>query len=51
MVFTDVTIENTAHEMWLARLMDGANKAMKKEPYVYKDRYGKEKTVDAATNV
>ena len=48
MVFTDVTIENTAHEMWLP-VMDGANKAMKKEPYVYKDRYGKEKTVDAAT--
>jgi len=34
MVFTDVTLENTTHEMWLP-VMDGANKAMKKEPYTY----------------
>jgi hypothetical protein len=34
MVFTDVTIENVTHEMWLP-VMDGANKAMTKEPYTY----------------
>ena len=35
MVFTKVTIEDVTHEMWLP-VMDGANKAMKKEPYKYK---------------
>jgi hypothetical protein len=62
MVFTDVTIENITHEMWLP-VMDGANKAMRKEPYTYevakyewnektkrKEKSGVEvKTVDAAT--
>jgi hypothetical protein len=48
MVFTDVTIENVTHEMWLP-VMDGANKAMMKDGYTYKDKWGKEKTVDAAT--
>lgn len=35
MVYTKVTIEGITHEMWLP-VMDGANKAMKKEPYTYK---------------
>lgn len=35
MVFTTVTIEGLTHEMWLP-VMDGANKAMKNEPYTYK---------------
>lgn len=48
MVYTTVTIEGITHEMWLP-VMDGANKAMKAKPYTYKDRYGKEKTVAAAT--
>lgn len=34
MVFTEMTIEGHTHEMWLP-VMDGANKAMKKEPYTY----------------
>lgn len=34
MVFTKVTIGNMTHEMWLP-VMDGANKAMKSEPYEY----------------
>ena len=48
MVFTKVTVDDLTHEMWLP-VMNGANKAMKKEGYTYKDRYGKEKTVDPAT--
>lgn len=48
MVYTTVTIEGITHEMWLP-VMDGANKAMKAMSYTYKDRYGKEKTVAAAT--
>lgn len=47
MVFTEVTIEGLTYEMWLP-VMDGANKAMKSEPYTYKTKYG-EKTVEAAT--
>lgn len=47
MVYTTVTIENETHEMWLP-VMDGANKAMKAEPYEYDTRYGKKK-VEAAT--
>lgn len=47
MVFTKVTIENTTHEMWLP-VMDGKNKAMKKEAYKYSTKYG-EKTVEAFT--
>ena len=46
MVFTEVTIEDHTHEMWLP-VMDGANKAMKDEPYKYTTKYG-EKTCDAA---
>ena len=46
MVFTEVTIEGHTHEMWLP-VMDGANKAMKNEPYKYTTKYG-EKTCDAA---
>lgn len=47
MVFTEMTIEGITYEMWLP-VMDGANKAMKSEPYEYSTRYGT-KTVDAAT--
>ena len=47
MVFTKVTINGLTYEMWLP-VMDGKNKAMKKEPYTYKTKYG-EKTVEAAT--
>ena len=46
MVFTDMTIEGLTHEMWLP-VMDGANKAMKDEPYKYATKYG-EKTCEAA---
>lgn len=46
MVFTTVTIDDLTHEMWLP-VMDGANKPMKKDEYIYKDRYGKEKTCNA----
>lgn len=35
MVFTTVTIDDMTYEMWLP-VMDGANKAMKHEPYTYK---------------
>lgn len=48
MVYTSVTIEDQTHEMWLP-VMDGANKAMKREPYTVKTKYGKELTVNAAT--
>ena len=53
MVFTDVTIEDITHEMWLP-VMDGANKTMLDHQYTYqvKDRQNGgfiEKTVDAAT--
>lgn len=34
MVYTKMTIENITHEMWLP-VMDGANKAMKSEKYIY----------------
>lgn len=57
MVFTEVTVENLTHEMWLP-VMDSANKSMKNKSYNYKVKeysYGKptgnmiEKTVEAAT--
>ena len=35
MVSTRVSIEGVSHEMWLP-VMDGANKAMKSAPYIYK---------------
>ena len=50
-VYTKVTIEGITHEMWLP-VMDGANKAMKSEPYTYtvgRGSYQQEKTVEAAT--
>lgn len=56
-VFTSVTIGEITHEMWLP-VMDGANQAMKAEPYTYavkEYKYGKwtgnyvDKTVAAAT--
>lgn len=48
MVFTNVTIDGITHMMWLP-VMDGANKAMKNQPYTYSTKYNGEKTVDAAT--
>lgn len=48
MCYTTVTVGDLTHEMWLP-VMDGANKSMKAVEYTYKDRYGKEKTVQAAT--
>lgn len=51
MVYTKVTIEGITHEMWLP-VMDGANKAMKAEPYEYTSgfgQYAKTKRVEAAT--
>ncbi len=47
MVFTTVTIEGITREMWLP-VMDGANRAMKKEPYTVQTRT-RETTVAAAT--
>ena len=53
MVYTEVTVENVMHEMWLP-VMDGKNKAMKAEPYTYmvrdfKTKQQVEKTVEAFT--
>ena len=48
MVFTNVTIDNLTHEMWLP-VMDGANKAMKGEEYTYSTRFNGEKTVEPAS--
>ncbi len=48
MVYTTVTIEGKTHEMWLP-VMDGANKAMKAEPYTYINKWKQEKTCEAAT--
>lgn len=55
MVYTRVEIDGVAHEMWLP-VMDGANKALKSEPYTYKStkwvagkRTEVDKTVEAAT--
>ncbi len=47
MCSTEVTIKGETLEMWLP-VMDGANKAMKLEPYEYTTRYGK-KTCQGAT--
>ena len=52
-VYTEVTVDGLAYEMWLP-VMDGANKAMRLEPYTYQvwDKYKNnyvEKKVDAAT--
>ena len=52
MVFTSITAKGITYEMWLP-VMDGANKAIKDEPYTYKVKKNKgetlEKTVAAAT--
>lgn len=47
MVYTTVTIDGVTHEMWLP-VMDGANNAMRFEPYTIKTRFG-DKNVAAAT--
>lgn len=47
MVYTKVYADNVEHEMWLP-VMNGANKAMKKEPYTYKTKFG-DKSVEAYT--
>lgn len=47
MVFTKVTIAGQTHEMWLP-VLDGANRAMKAEPYEVQTKY-KKFTVQAAT--
>ena len=47
MVFTSVTADGLTHEMWLP-VMDGANKAMKADPYTYTTKYA-EKSVEAAS--
>jgi len=47
MCYTKVTAGTLTHEMWLP-VMDGANKAMKSEPYEYATKYGK-KSVEAFT--
>jgi len=57
MVFTEVTIDDLTHEMWLP-VMNGAKKAMKLEPYTYEVKEWENrkptgnmvpKTVEAAT--
>ena len=51
MVFVKTTIKNVTYEMCLP-VMDGANKAMKAEPYTYTVGFGdkqREKSVEAAT--
>lgn len=47
MVFTDVTIDDVTHEMWLP-VMDNTNKTMLDHQYTYSTKSG-EKTVEAAT--
>lgn len=47
MVFTTVTVGEVTKEMWLP-VMDGANQAMKAEPYTYSTKSGN-KTVGGAT--
>ena len=48
LVATNVTIDGVTKTMSLP-VMDGANKAMKKESYTYSTKYNGEKTVEAAT--
>ena len=53
MVYTEVTVDEITHEMWLP-VMNTSNKAMKLEPYTYKvyDKFKKEyveRTVEAAS--
>ncbi len=47
MVCTSITADNLTKDMWLP-VMDGNNKAMKKEPYEYTTKFGT-KTVASAT--
>lgn len=47
MCYTSVTAGGLAYEMWLP-VMDGANKAMKTEPYTYKTKFG-DKAVESLT--
>ena len=47
MCYTMVTANNLTHEMWLP-VMNGANKAMKEEPYTYKTKFA-DKEVEAYT--
>lgn len=46
MVYTEVTIENETHEMWLP-VMDGANNAMKFVEYEIETRFGPKKVAKA----
>ena len=48
MVFTDVTIDNLTHTMWLP-VMDSSNKAMKSEGYNYDTKFKKDIAVEPAT--
>ncbi len=48
MVFTEVTIDSMTHMMWLP-VMDGANKAMKSEGYIYDTKYKKGLSVEPAS--
>lgn len=48
MVFTEVTMFDTTKFMQLP-VMDGANKAMKKEAYTYETKFNGTKTVEPAT--
>lgn len=48
MVFTNVTINNLTHEMWLP-VMDNFNKSMKSVKYTYSSNYRKNACVEAAS--
>ena len=48
MVFTDVTINDLTHTMWLP-VMDSANKTMKSACYTYNTKFKKDIPVEAAT--
>lgn len=48
MVFTDVTINDLTHAMWLP-VMDSANKTMKSTSYTYSTKFKKDIPVEAAT--
>ncbi len=48
MVFTDVTINDLTHTMWLP-VMDSANKTMKSTSYTYNTKFKKDILVEAST--
>lgn len=48
MVETSITANGETHTMWLP-VMDGANNAMKAEPYEFTTKFGKTVRVEAAT--